>query len=198
MESWVQTFDNSKYCLYFAIPSFLQFLNCNSQINVSLKHVSCFDKFLLQVCLYLKLNTCLWSCKNKWFNLELEPKMTFKGNQGCPISLEIALWWLNLLFNTKQSQTVYKSQKQLFKKFILKIHYLLVTCGPRKKKNTKTSLLRTTYSFKYLEPPALDSECQPLQSLRLIWLEKSESQKSLPFCQCNRALARLMFNVISF
>lgn len=45
MESRVQTFDNSKYCLYFTIPPFLQFLNCNSQI----------DMILLQVCQYLKL-----------------------------------------------------------------------------------------------------------------------------------------------
>lgn len=65
MESRVQTFDNSKYCLYFTIPPFLQFLNCNSQM----------DMFLLQVCQYLKLKTCLWSCKKEWFNLELEPKI---------------------------------------------------------------------------------------------------------------------------
>lgn len=29
----------------------------------------------LQVCQYLKLKTCLWSCKKEWFNLELEPKI---------------------------------------------------------------------------------------------------------------------------
>lgn len=46
MESWVQTFDNSKYCLYFTIPPFLQFLNYNSQIDMfpgSMFHAStCF------------------------------------------------------------------------------------------------------------------------------------------------------------
>lgn len=42
MESRVQTFDNTLHCLYFTIPPFLQFLNYNSQTDVSWKHVSCF------------------------------------------------------------------------------------------------------------------------------------------------------------
>lgn len=67
MESWVQTFDNSKSCLYFAIPPFLQFLNYNSPIDMfpgSMFHASTPFTFK-SVNTYLKLKTCLWSCKKK-------------------------------------------------------------------------------------------------------------------------------------
>lgn len=87
MESWVKTLNNYKSCLYLTIPQFLQSIRMFPR---GMFHAStCF--FFKSVKPYswtpasdhVKKN--LKKIEREWFNLDLEPKLTFQGNQGCDV-----------------------------------------------------------------------------------------------------------------
>lgn len=122
--------------MYLSIPPFLQFLDCNSQINM-FSRVRSFNMFLLRkICQYLKLNTCLWWCTTEWHNLELKPKWTSKDKMEMLDTYREAPWWLISYKQTRKSRrTVYKKNKKQFNKtwFVQKPKTLFyVTCGPRR------------------------------------------------------------------
>lgn len=128
MESQVQTFDNTKYCLYFTIPSFLQFLNYNSQIGMfpgSMFHAS--TCFTFKVCQYLKLKTCLWSCKKEWFNLELEPKIDLSRQSGMSSIFRNSTVTARSPFQYKTKPNCLQESKKLFKK-IYKEKDIIFSC----------------------------------------------------------------------
>lgn len=198
MESQVQTFDNTKYCLYFTIPPFLQFLNYNSQIGMfpgSMFHAS--TCFTFKVCQYLKLKTCLWSCKKEWFNLELEPKIDLSRQSGMSSIFRNSTVMARSPFQYKTKPNCLQESKRLFKK-IYKEKDIIFSCY----------LWTNNFFFLYWEPHVhsnilnrqqeLFSECQPLQSPRLVSTGRKQNPATLPLCQCARAIARVMSNVISF
>lgn len=104
-------------------------------------------------------------------------------------------------FQYKTKPNCLQESKQLFKKkkiFIKKKHYLLLLPVDQGTKNLFTK------NPTFIQIPCTASRqqhcsvTQPLQSLRSSPLEKQKSPETLPSCQCNRALARLMSNVLSF
>lgn len=107
----VQTFDNTVSIILFvslSIPPFLQFLDCNSQMNM-FSRVRSFNMFLLRkICQYLKLNTCLWWCIIEWHNLELKPKRTSKNKMEMLRYLQRSTMMAHLLKTNKSRRTVYK------------------------------------------------------------------------------------------
>lgn len=115
------------FVFYHCAP-FLQFLNCNSQI----------DMFLLQVCQYLKLKTCLWSCKKEWFNLELEPKIIFQRQSGMSYIFRNSTVMARSPFQYKTELNCLQESKAIIKKkFIRNKHYLLLLPVDQEKKEKK-------------------------------------------------------------